>query len=184
MSYFLAGVILALVYHSIAVRKRSQDAGSKLVEDVRQELRRRVENLKGEIGAELATQRRLLAEIAAGEVLSRDQVLEGRLWKDVDVREALALVESGRVHLLDVRTPQETASGILPGAQLIPVDQLEGRLAELPKDDRPTLVYCAAGGRSAAACEFLESTGRRGLLNLAGGYSSWNGPRAAASTPN
>lgn len=179
MSY--VALALALVAVFFALRKRPEAAADpKALEDLRQEARRRVDNLAEELRQELAMQRRLLGELAAGTPLTREQVEEGRLWKDVSNQEGEALLQSGRVHVLDVRTPRETSEGILPGAILIPVDQLEARLGELPKDDRPTLVYCAAGGRSAAACEFLESQGRRSLLNLSGGFSGWRGPRAKA----
>lgn len=179
MEYLALG--LALVALFLALRKRPGAAPDpKLLEDLRQDTRRRVENVAEELRQELALQRRLIGELAAGAPLTQEQVEEGRLWKDVSAKEGEALLESGRVHVLDVRTARETAEGILPGAILIPVDQLEARLAELPKDDRPTLVYCAAGGRSAAACEFLESQGRKQLLNLAGGFSGWRGPRAKA----
>jgi rhodanese-related sulfurtransferase len=172
---FIAVIALAAL---VVRRGGGAPTDPRALDDVRQEARRRVENLADELRAELAVQRRLIAELAAGATLTREQVEEGRLWKDVDPREAERLLAEARVHVLDVRTPNETAQGVLPGAQLIPVDQLEERIAELPRDDRPTLVYCAAGGRSAAACEFLESKGRRALLNLTGGFSAWQGPRA------
>ena len=41
--------------------------------------------------------------------------------------------------MLDVRTSAETAGGVIPGAILIPVDELEARVRELPKDGRATL---------------------------------------------
>ena len=49
-------------------------------------------------------------------------------------------------------------------------------MKEIPRDGKPTLLYCAAGGRSAAACELLSSLGYVGLINLQGGFSSWSGP--------
>jgi rhodanese-related sulfurtransferase len=104
-------------------------------------------------------------------------VMAGQLWRDIDPREAQKLVEAGAVNLVDVRTPQETAGGIIPGALLIPVDELERRQRELPKNGKATLVYCAGGGRSAAACEMLSAQGFSGMLNLTGGFNSWAGPR-------
>jgi rhodanese-related sulfurtransferase len=87
-------------------------------------------------------------------------------------------VQSGDVRVLDVRTPAETTHGIIPGAALIPVDQLEDRWKEIPKDKKQLLVYCAGGGRSAAACEFLSQQGYDSVFNLEGGFSSWTGPTA------
>jgi len=129
------------------------------------------------IEAELVIQRRLLAALAGGAQLTPEMVLEGRLWQDLDAARAAQLFAAGGLFVLDVRTPQETASGFIPGALLIPVDELPQRAHELPRDSRPKLVYCAGGGRSAAACEYLSEQGFRDLYNLEQGFSGWNGPR-------
>jgi rhodanese-related sulfurtransferase len=105
-------------------------------------------------------------------------IREGRLWHEAPPAEGARMVAGGGVRVVDVRTPQETSLGIIPGALLIPVDQLEGRLKELPRDGRKTLVYCAGGARSAAACEFLSAQGYDELYNLEGGFQSWSGPTA------
>jgi len=60
------------------------------------------------------------------------------------------------------------------------VQMLEERWKEIPKDGRKTLVYCAGGERSAAACEFLSRQGYENLYNLAGGFHAWSGPTAKA----
>lgn len=146
------------------------------IDELERELRRRTENAAEELRNELRVQRELLATVAEGGRLSREQVLEGRLWSDASVQQALALVQSG-ARVLDVRTPGETAGGVIPGALLIPVDQLEARVRELPKDGKPLLVCCAGGSRSAAACEFLSQQGYSSLHNLEGGMNSWSGPR-------
>src|SRR5262245_56189640 len=87
--------------------------------------------------AELATQRRLLAALAGGTKLTPQMVLEGRLWQDIDTAGAERMLARGGIAVLDVRTPQETASGIIPGALLIPVDELPRRASEIAKDARP-----------------------------------------------
>jgi len=167
-----AGMLTALVALGRASAARAA-AG-----DAEREARRRAENAGEEAKREVQVLRELLAVVASGGRLTREQVLEGRLWSDVSPDEGRKLVEAGAVRLLDVRTAGETAGGIIPNAQLIPVDQLESRLRELPKDGKPLLVYCAAGGRSAAACEFLASQGYSQLSNLEGGFGAWQGPRA------
>lgn len=146
--------------------------------DAEREAKRRAENFGAESKRELDTLRQMLAVVASGGKLTRDQVLEGRMWSDTSPDEGRKLVEANAVRLLDVRTASETAGGIIPGAQLIPVDQLESRLREVSKDGKPLLVYCAGGGRSAAACEFLSSQGFAQLSNLEGGFGAWQGPRA------
>ena len=66
-------------------------------------------------------------------------------------------------------------SARIPGARHVPMDEIERRRDEIPRD-RPTLVYCAGGGRSAAVCEALSREGFDHLLNLEAGIGSWDGP--------
>lgn len=163
---------VALFVALLAWRRAASFAGR--IEEAELAARRRVENLGEGLEQALAAQRELLARVAGGERLTREMILEGRLWRDVDGREARELVAGG-ARVLDVRTPGECASGIVPGAQLIPIESLEARVGELARDGRPWVVYCAAGGRSAAACEFLSAAGHSGLHNLAGGIGAWGG---------
>lgn len=60
--------------------------------------------------------------------------------------------------LLDVRTREEFASGHVEGAKNIPVQELGGRVGEVKKQ-RPVVVYCRSGGRSAAAAQLLRGKG-------------------------
>jgi phage shock protein E len=60
--------------------------------------------------------------------------------------------------LLDVRTPQEFASGALPGAQNVPLNGIPNVLETLPKD-QPVLLYCRSGARSGMAQRFLAQEG-------------------------
>lgn len=173
------GLAIGVVALILSVVARSKAAGLRQqVEDAQQDARRRIENLGAEVEHKLARNRSLLAQVAGGVKLDRDQILEGRLWRDMSQKDALALVQAGGATLLDVRAPQETQSGIIAGAQVIPVGELESRLRELKKDARPMLVYCASGSRSSAACEFLSEKGYESLFNLEGGFSAWRGPTA------
>lgn len=76
------------------------------------------------------------------------------------------------LYLLDVRTPEEFSQARLAGASLIPINQLLSRLAEVPKD-RPILVYCAVGSRSAQVVNYLARQGYPEVYNLYGGIYSW-----------
>ena len=87
----------------------------------------------------------------------------------IDSTQAHALVASGAT-LLDVRSPGEWAGGHLPGAVLVPVDELDARLAEIPRD-QPVVVYCASGVRSAAATRTLVASGYE--AHDLGGMSRW-----------
>jgi rhodanese-related sulfurtransferase len=120
----------------------------------------------------------MVAALAGGQELTREQVLEGVLWQDVSPARGRELVESGGIRIVDVRSPEETAQGIIPGAMVLPIEELEARWREIPNDGKRTLVYCAGGVRSAHACEFLASQGYSSLYNLEGGFTSWSGPVA------
>ena len=174
-----AALVLSLIALALALGAwlRSSIHASRL-EDLERDLPRQQRNLSAEVEEALIIQRRLLAKMAKGEELDPDQVEEGRLWRDVSGAEALGLLNDSDAHILDVRTPRETVGGHAEGALLIPVDELEARMHELPRDKRPIVIYCAAGVRSAAACDYLSSKGYDGLHNLTGGYPTWSGPRS------
>jgi rhodanese-related sulfurtransferase len=76
------------------------------------------------------------------------------------------------LYLLDVRTPAEYRQARLEGARLIPIDQLANRINELPSN-RPILVYCAVGSRSAQVVNYLARRGYSEIYNLYGGIYSW-----------
>jgi rhodanese-related sulfurtransferase len=79
----------------------------------------------------------------------------------------------GRAYrLVDVRSMPETARGILPGAELIPLHLIPLRKDEL-KDDKPVVLYCQSGARSAQACGFLAQQGVTNVHNLVGGILGW-----------
>jgi rhodanese-related sulfurtransferase len=73
---------------------------------------------------------------------------------------------------LDVRTPEEFASGHVPGAVNIPVKQLPDRLAELGKGDR-LVVYCERGPRAMAAVDTLSQAGYTDVSHMTGDMAGW-----------
>jgi glyoxylase-like metal-dependent hydrolase (beta-lactamase superfamily II)/rhodanese-related sulfurtransferase len=74
--------------------------------------------------------------------------------------------------VLDVRTPGERAQKAIPGSLGIPLSELQGRLADLPKD-RPILVHCAGGYRSSIAASLLKRAGFTKVSEIAGGLAAW-----------
>lgn len=84
---------------------------------------------------------------------------------------ARELVAGGAL-LLDVRSPDEFAAAHLPGAMNVPVQVLEDRLAELGHKERPVVIYCASGIRSASAARLLKAAGFRDVHDL-GGMRRW-----------
>lgn len=89
----------------------------------------------------------------------------------VDVEAVLATPPSNRPYLLDVRTPREYASGHIPGAVSIPVDELRDRLGELPRD-RGIAVYCQVGQRGYLATRILLQAGLT-AMNIGGGFKTY-----------
>ena len=85
--------------------------------------------------------------------------------------QARKLIGQG-ARLLDVRTPSEFAGGHIEGALNIPVDSLEGRLAELEPKDKPVVVYCLSGHRSKGAAQVLRTAGFTQVLDL-GSIRNW-----------
>ena len=92
----------------------------------------------------------------------------------VDVTEAERRLreDPARPVLLDVREPNEFVDVRAPGAVLLPTSVFAARLHELPAD-RPLLVICHVGGRSAAVVGYLARTGRADAVNVIGGMDAW-----------
>ncbi len=78
--------------------------------------------------------------------------------------------------LIDVRQPREYAEGHIPGAQLIPLPEIESRIGELGSEQN-LILYCRSGGRSAVAAALIKDIGpRQGrIYNLVGGIAGWEG---------
>jgi peroxiredoxin family protein/rhodanese-related sulfurtransferase/TusA-related sulfurtransferase len=74
--------------------------------------------------------------------------------------------------LLDVRTPEEFASGSIAGAVNIPLDSLRDRIGEIPADQK-VIVFCRVGLRGYIACRILTSKGIPACSNLSGGYETY-----------
>lgn len=104
--------------------------------------------------------------------------------REIDAAELAALQGSG-VPVIDVREPAEFAAGHVPGAASIPRGVLEfevdghpavncERDPALAHRDRPVVLYCRSGGRSALAAEALMRLGFAEPLSLAGGFAAWS----------
>ena len=74
--------------------------------------------------------------------------------------------------LLDVRQPKEYEAEHIPGAKLIPLGELGDRIGEIDPQ-KPTLVYCAIGGRSRVAAQMLAGKGFEEVYNMSGGIKAW-----------
>jgi rhodanese-related sulfurtransferase len=77
-----------------------------------------------------------------------------------------------QIHLIDVRTVGEVSRGVIDGAVHIPLHLLPLRASEIPKD-KPVVIYCNSGARSAQACAFMAAKGFENMHNLSGGILAW-----------
>ena len=89
---------------------------------------------------------------------------------EIDVAELARRREEG-AFVLDVRNESEYVTGHVPGAVLIPLDELGGRMGELPGGQQ-LLVICRSGARSATAVEALRGAGYD-ATNVSGGTLDW-----------
>lgn len=86
--------------------------------------------------------------------------------------------------VIDVRTREEFSGGAYPGAVNIPLDELANRVNELGKNpERPIVVYCASGARSAYAQKMLSQLGYHQVKN-GGGLAAMMSARSAATASN
>jgi rhodanese-related sulfurtransferase len=107
------------------------------------------------------------AALAAPPQKAQDRVPPGI----VDGATARALVADG-VKVVDVRTPDEFASGHVPGAVNIPYDQISARAAELGPASTPVLLYCRSGRRSGIAAQALGAKGFTRIYDMQA-YDRW-----------
>jgi rhodanese-related sulfurtransferase len=88
--------------------------------------------------------------------------------------EATRLMNQGHALILDVRDAPEFASGHLPRARHIPMQELSKRIEEIGKyKDKPVIVTCRNGSRAGAATRFLKRAGFTAVYQLKGGLAAW-----------
>jgi rhodanese-related sulfurtransferase len=96
--------------------------------------------------------------------------------KRVSQSEFKKLMNDKNAQILDVRTANEVAQGKIQGS--LNIDYFKADFMEIAKSkldkNKPVLVYCAAGGRSATAAKDLKKAGFKSVYDLEGGYDNWN----------
>ncbi|HKB57261.1 MAG TPA: rhodanese-like domain-containing protein [Lacunisphaera sp.] len=90
---------------------------------------------------------------------------------EVDVTTAALMLRNGAL-LVDVREPSEVAICAIEGSRFIPMRQIPEHVPGLPRD-RPILVLCHVGQRSAAVTRFLRANGFAQASNVGGGIAAW-----------
>jgi rhodanese-related sulfurtransferase len=94
-----------------------------------------------------------------------------RLVTIADVKGMLAAPDAPR--LLDVREPNETNLGRLPGATVIPRGQLETKVEAIFPRDARIVIYCASENRSSLAADTMREMGYTNVVAMAGGWGGW-----------
>ena len=92
------------------------------------------------------------------------QVIPNLMPKELAARQGAAV--------LDVRRESEWRAGHVPGVVNIPLQELQGRAAEVPTG-RPLVLHCQGGGRSHIAASVLQTLGVDDVVNLSGGFGAW-----------
>jgi len=93
---------------------------------------------------------------------------------EIGTLEATQLMNKGSSLVLDVRDASEFAAGHLPRARHIPLGELGKRLEEIGKfKEKPVIVTCQSGTRSARAAKMLRAAGFTTVFELKGGLAAW-----------
>ena len=98
-------------------------------------------------------------------------------FKSISSIQAQNLIKDSKdLIIIDVRRYSEFKEKKIPNAINIPVEELEWESEELKESkDKPILVYCKAGHKSALACQMLEEEGFTNLYNLGQGLLGYKG---------
>jgi rhodanese-related sulfurtransferase/glyoxylase-like metal-dependent hydrolase (beta-lactamase superfamily II) len=84
--------------------------------------------------------------------------------------------------LLDIRNPREWVTKHIDGSVNIPLNHLQERIAEIPRDRR-IAVHCAGGYRSSIAAGILQQYGITNLIEMAGGLAAWDAAKLPVVSP-
>ena len=127
-----------------------------------------------------------IAEALPGNMRSgkpRDTATEAPAWAPLqrsyaglpELTPAWVAEHQGQLTILDVRSSEEFEGpdGHMAGSLMIPLPELEARASSIPAD-RPVVVVCHSGSRSALATQQLLKAGRQQVANLRGGLSRWS----------
>ncbi len=114
----------------------------------------------------------LLLLTALSGCVAEQKLPEKAQYTDVSVQQAKEMIDRGDVFILDVRTQEEYDAGHIKNSTLIPLQVLDKRLNELPRDGK-ILVYCRSGSRSAQASQILVNNGFKEIYNMKGGIMDW-----------
>lgn len=120
------------------------------------------------------SRRCLLRSLAALGLLGALPAADAADELSVNLDTARAEFEAGRAQLIDIREPNEHATGVARGARLLPMSQLGQRLAEVSADPKqPVLLICNTQNRSSRTLKALRERGYGNVRFVEGGMSEW-----------
>lgn len=173
MTILLFIAVLLSLYNLLAIRSLK-----KRIEDAKDSFQNTISWTKDDLRNDMKGLRTVVQILAAGGRVTADMVEEGKPFSDLAAAEAAKILsQSNQAVVIDVRSQSEYLAGHIPGSKLIPVDEIELRFNEVPREASPILVVCQGGGRSAAACEILSQKGYINLVNIYDGMGAWPGKR-------
>ena len=174
MIYLLIAVVAILTVYNLLALSRIR----KNVRELKDSIHSQVSWAKEDLRNDITGMKTVMKVLASGGRVTEDMVDDGKPFADISAADAEQFLQQHpETVVVDVRTSSEYQSGHIPGSKLIPVDEIETRMNEVPKDAQHVLVTCQGGGRSAAACQFLSEKGYTNLMNMYDGMGSWPGKK-------
>lgn len=174
----IASLLIAGVALWVAWRMRQELSGIKREKYY---LEQKVKAVPSQIEATVEPLRIQLALLAQGRPVSKRLIRAGRLYHEITASEAgkflSAHASADRILWIDVRSGEEFSKRHIPGAKLLPVEELEMRYrTEIPLTLDKIFVYCAGGDRSRLACDFLSRHDFGNVYHIKDGLQGWEGP--------
>ena len=115
----------------------------------------------------------ILAACVSGGLLIWPMVAKSGLGGALSTTDAVRLINQEKAVLIDVREPEEFASGHAAGARNVPLGTLDGAKGLPSNKALPLVILCATGARASRAAAQLRKAGYSNVRNLAGGIAAW-----------
>ncbi len=168
-------LVLFALYLLVAIRSLR-----KQITQVKESLESTLSWSKEDLRNDMGSIRSVMKVLAAGGRVTPDMIDQGKPFADMSAAETEKFLNQDptpNAIVLDVRTPSEYMAGHIPGAKLVPLDEIEVRMNEVPRNVQTLFVVCQGGTRSAAACEVLSQSGFTNLVNVYDGTAAWPGKK-------
>ncbi len=114
----------------------------------------------------------LIIAVVSGTMLVLQTVRKGGRGASVTVQDAVQLATRAHGVFIDIRSPEQFKTGSIAQARNIPNDELEAKLASLPKN-KPIILVCDSGQKTGAAANKLRKLGYEGAVSMTGGLRGW-----------